>query len=279
MITWFSLLQQGKAAIADTAGTDAVFDAKQLLFSVMHTDATGFLMRQHETPPPEAADKYRLLLDRRQAGEPLQYILGSVMFHGLSFSVGPGVLIPRPETEELTDLAIDALKTKRSPAVFDLCAGSGCIGISIADALPSAEVYLFEKYEGALHYLRLNVPDRLKPRVRILQCDIQLPPPSVPVPDAIVSNPPYIPQNELPLLQKEVRREPETALDGGEDGLIFYKKIASFWLPLLKNGGRAFVECGEGQGDAICRLFSPFGLPLIRKDLYGSDRFVLFEKS
>lgn len=262
-------------ALANAGVPDAAFDAKQLLLFVAGWRETDFLLRRNEPAADETAKRLRLLTERRAAGEPLQYLIGSQPFCGTDFSVGPGVLIPRPETEELAERFAREVRERGLRTVYDLCAGSGCIGVTVALRCPETAVYLFEKSAEALVYLRKNVPARVSSRVRVLAHDIFTDPPAcLPAPDAIVSNPPYIPEGALAALQREVQMEPAMALSGGADGLAFYRRIASFWLGLLPVGGVFALECGEEQAPQIAAMLPPGFQAQMRRDLYGAGRFV-----
>ncbi|MCC8073556.1 MAG: peptide chain release factor N(5)-glutamine methyltransferase [Clostridiales bacterium] len=160
------------------------------------------------------------LLWRVKSGEPLQYVIGKWDFYESEFFVGKGVLIPRPETEELVSLAVEKVKSLSKCVVYDLCAGSGCIGISIAKACPNSTVYLVEKSKDAMEYLLKNC-NGVKNAVPVLD-DIKNISDDLPLADVIISNPPYIPREQTKNLQKEVMYEPVMALDGGDDGLDFY---------------------------------------------------------
>mgnify|MGYP002601609048 FL=1 len=202
-------------------------------------------------------ETYFDLLNRRINGEPLQYILGEWEFMGLPFKVGRGVLIPRPETEILVEFAIDFLKKKNAPVVFDLCSGSGCIAISVAKFCSDATVYAVEKSDIAFEYLEKNISLNGVNNVKAVKGDIfdkELL--SGISPDLILSNPPYIRSNEIEGLQEEVKREPAMALDGGEDGYIFYRSLAKDWIHRIKKSGALACECGEDQTQYICDLFS-----------------------
>lgn len=198
------------------------------------------------------------LIIKRIDGFPLQYLLGEWDFMGYTFKVGEGVLIPRPETEVLVELALEKIKNVASPVVFDLCSGSGCIGISIAKARPDAQVFLFEKYDAAFHFLSSNVLSLEAKNVTPVKLDITSDYSGVGFsqPDIIVSNPPYIRSSEMDGLQREVKKEPATALDGGEDGMSFYRVIAQKWMPVIKKSGSLLVECDPWQTEPIEKLFS-----------------------
>jgi len=217
--------------------------------------------------------KFADMLWQIKSGEPLQYVIGRWDFYESEFHVGRGVLIPRPETEELTELVIDNAKRFCSPVVFDLCSGSGCIGISIAKALPSSTVYCVEKSEEALQYLLKNAESISN--VKVVNSDINYPS-DIKNADIIVSNPPYIKSSDLSVLQSEVQFEPSMALDGGADGLDFYRIIAEKWNSNLKENGMLFLEIGEDQGEAVYEILEKQGFKEIEviKDMYGNNRMV-----
>lgn len=217
------------------------------------------------------------LLWQVKCGEPLQYVLGKWDFYESEFYVGRGVLIPRPETEELTELAIKLAKEKNKPVVIDLCSGSGCIGISIARAVPSSKVYLVEKSKAAFEYLLKNAKGT--ENVNSLNIDI-FALPEIEKADIIVSNPPYIKSDEIELLQTEVQKEPKEALDGGADGLDFYRFIAENYKAYLKDNGCLLFEIGESQGTAVAEILKNNGYKNIeiKKDIYGNARIALCRK-
>lgn len=233
------------------------FDARCLLEFVLNLNPTQYLLNRSEEVDSVCAEKFLSLVERRSNGEPLQYILGKWEFMGLPFYVGEGVLIPRPETEMLVEFALDFLKDKKNPVVIDLCSGSGCIAISVAKHLPNAKVYAVEKSDLAFSYLKKNIWLNCVFNVSAVHGDIfdstLL---SDIKPDLILSNPPYIRSPEIASLQSEVRNEPSMALDGGEDGLVFYREIANGWLDRLGTGGAIAVECAEDQTEDIIRMFS-----------------------
>ena len=233
------------------------FDARCLLEFVLNLNPTQYLLNRSEEVDSVCAEKFLSLVERRSNGEPLQYVLGKWEFMGLPFYVGEGVLIPRPETEMLVEYALDFLKDKKNPVVIDLCSGSGCIAISVAKHLPKAKVYAVEKSDLAFPYLKKNIWLNCVFNVSAVHGDIfdstLL---SDIKPDLILSNPPYIRSPEIASLQSEVRNEPSMALDGGEDGLVFYREIANGWLDRLGTGGAIAVECAEDQTEDIIRMFS-----------------------
>lgn len=218
------------------------------------------------------------IIGRRKSGEPLQYIVGKWDFYGFTFNVGEGVLIPRPETENLVEYVLNEIKNTVNPVVFDLCSGSGCIGLTIAKLRPDSKVYLFEKEDKAYFYLSKNLDKfNLKNAVPV-KCDIfDFCLSDLPEADVTVSNPPYIKSDEIHALQAEVKNEPLSALDGGDDGLVFYKCIASRWISKVKKGGLIACECGDGQSSEIFQLFgNAVSEKKVIFDFNNIDRIVVF---
>ena len=214
------------------------------------------------------------ILNRRLNGEPLQYILGSWEFYSLDFKVGPGVLIPRPETELICDEAISYIKKYGFTSAADLCAGSGCIGIAVAKNT-GISVTSYEKYTDAYDYLckniALNLADTVTPVLAdITKCDVL-----ENTYDIILSNPPYIPDTQRGTLQRELDFEPQSALFT-PDGLEFYRCIRDRWLKSLKSGGALMVEIGVGQCEDVKAIFSGrFKDIRSVKDLSGIDRVII----
>lgn len=249
--------RKGLVRLQNAGIEDAEFDCACLLETASGFDRSFRLAHPQAALEKTAEQSFFRWIDRRISGEPLQYILGKWSFYGRDFFVGEGVLIPRPETEQLVELVSSRIQERGCRVIFDLCAGSGCIGLTLALEHPDCQVYLFEKYAPALSYLRRNQTELQVQNVTICQADIlkELPQNGLQA-DLLVSNPPYIPQSELPALQREVQAEPVTALDGGADGLDFYRVIAEKWMPFVRKNGEIWLECGDGQGKAVADLFS-----------------------
>lgn len=207
-----------------------------------------------------------------KSGEPLQYILGKWDFYDSEFFVGDGVLIPRPETEELVELALHYIVNINSPVIYDLCAGTGCIGRTVAAHTKDSSVFCIEKSEKAFSYLKKNCSsfENMTLICGDINNDFDLPPA-----DIIISNPPYIQSNSISSLQNEVHREPAMALDGGADGLDFYRIINDKWSSKLKSDGVLLLEIGNEQGNVIKSVLTEFNSVEIKKDLYGNDRMVV----
>ena len=237
----------------------------------------GIKLGEYQAHKDDFVNMKRLadFLWRLKTGEPLQYVIGKWDFYESEFFVGEGVLIPRPETEELTELVIDYAKSLEKPVIFDLCSGSGCIGISVAKKLSNAFVYCIEKSEDAYKYLERNAKDVANVKCILGDINNYF---DLPMADIIVSNPPYIKSEDMKSLQKEVKKEPSMALDGGKDGLDFYRIINDKWKKYLKDDGLLFLEIGEDEGESIKGALSAFSNITVKKDLSGNDRMVVADK-
>lgn len=244
-------------------------DAPQLEAQELLRFATGKTKEQlyRDLPlyaPPHAAETFQALLDRRLAGEPVAYLLGEWEFHGLPLDISPDVLIPRDDTEVLAERAIARTRAAgENPRVLDLCAGSGCVGLSIAHDCPQAQVMLADISEPALRVCRQNIRrNGLTGRAVACQADALAKPSAVMWDfDVIASNPPYIPSGDWEGLDVSVRDfEPRLALDGGADGLTFYRGILEHWTTSLRLGGWLLCEVGQGQAPAVEELFARHGL-------------------
>ena len=255
---------------------NASFDASCLVENITGLSRTKIMLCDDDIADEQAELVERAVL-RRISGEPLQYILGEWDFFGRTFEVGEGVLVPRPETELLVELALEKLRNVRYPVVFDLCAGSGCVGLTIAAERPDAHVWLFEKYDEAFHYLKRNIKKLGLTNVQAVQHDITLGYDDIisETPDLIVSNPPYLRTDELGGLSTEVMHEPATALDGGKDGVDFYRIIASRWLPNVNKHGGIIFECDPSQTLEIADMLMPYAMRVkIVTDIFGLQRAV-----
>jgi release factor glutamine methyltransferase len=253
-----SLLNYGKNKLKEANCENSSFDAMCLLEHATGFSKTKIILNDNPELKKEAESVYKKLVFRRAEGEPLQYILGKWEFMGLEFNVGPGVLIPRRETEALVEIAVVEINKRREAVVFDLCAGTGCVGISVASICPNSKVYLVENSDDAVEYLYMNLDERKISNVTVIKGDVfkGFQAFNLPFPDIILSNPPYVPTGELYGLQKEVLFEPIQALDGGADGLDFYRAMNELWLPYLSPEGMMAVECGENQADIMAHLIT-----------------------
>lgn len=228
---------------------------------------------------PELERQVRRLVERHLAGEPVAYLIGEWEFYGLPLDINSDVLIPRPDTEALVEQAVEHLKTLDGGRVLDLCAGSGCIGLAVASQVPDIRVVLGEISEGALKVCRQNIRRTAMSGRVIPICvnTLEKPEKNLGEFQCILSNPPYIPTADIDGLDTSVKDyEPHMALDGGEDGLDFYRAISAQWKDVLAPGGRLYFEVGIGQADAVLRLMRAqgFGDIQIVKDLSGIPRVV-----
>ena len=263
---------------------DAAFDAAALVA----TQAGDGWRWQDPELDETALARLEALTARRVAREPLQYILGRWPFLDFELQVGPGVLCPRADTELLAEEGAKRLAGKSSPAVLDLCAGSGCVGLGVKRLCPAARVTCLEKSPEAFQYLERNAAsalpgfDAARPAVTCVRGDAfeyqrQLAPESL---DLILSNPPYVTDGEMERLAPEVLREPAMALRADHEGLAFYEHIAPAYLPALRPGGWLAVEIGWQQGAAVQAIFRAAGYETVAciPDLEGRDRVVAGQK-
>ena len=277
----FSFLQQNGGQSAD----DARFIAERLLRHLLGWDRARFFAALDEPFPEELWPMLRRLIEEKGKGVPLQYLVGSQEFYGREFRVSPHVLIPRPETECLVEAVLeraDALWQTAGPSVVDVGCGSGAIAITLAKERSSWDVTAIDLSKDALRTARDNAArHKVERRIRFLQGDLLTPlverKERV---DIVVSNPPYIPSRDLETLAVEVREhEPRLALDGGEDGLNLYRRLAAMLKDVVKRPkGIVALEVGAGQSREVASLLHqslPHGKIDVVKDLAGIDRVVV----
>jgi release factor glutamine methyltransferase len=245
-----------------------------------HFADVGMVTLLTERDTVYSGDALEKAVKRRLERYPLQYILGEWSFFGCRMTVSEACLIPRPDTEILVEEAIRTLPA--GARIADLCTGSGCIAVAVLANRPDVQADALELYPDTLQIAVQNARDNgVEDRFTPLQADLLNGGASVlfsraPY-DAILSNPPYIPTSELAALSPEVHSEPQAALDGGEDGLVFYRAILRDYVPLLKPGGRLLLEIGYDQAQALrelCAAWLPRGDVRVLQDLGGRDRVV-----
>ena len=229
--------------------------------------------------PADFGERYTELVVRRTKREPLQHIIGTAPFYGIDLAVGPGVFIPRPETEVLAEWAVQKLIDAPSvPTVVDLGSGTGAIAIAVARARPDATVYAVERSEAARAYLRRNV-DTLAPQVNVVAGDMTDPQLLAGIrADVVVSNPPYVP--ETPQLQQEVYADPHEAVFSGIDGMAAIRGIVPVVKQLLKDGGVVGIEHDDTTSEAVQDELRAGGFTHVRamEDMTGRARFVTASK-
>ena len=280
MATTYNNLYLDLRAELKRAGDDeATQSARELVCSAAGKTREEFVRDGSLYASPEVEKAARKLVQRHLAGEPVAYLIGEWEFYGLPLDISPAVLIPRPDTEVLATKLIDAARGTGSCRILDLCAGSGCIGLAAAANLPNARVLLGELDDEALKICRQNIRrSNLTGRVTSMKLDArEKPTRSLGEFNFLVSNPPYIPSADIDTLDVSVREhEPRLALDGGEEGLDFYRAICEKWRDALAPEGMLFFEVGIGQADQVLRIMrtNGFGDIQIVKDLNNIPRVV-----
>lgn len=268
--------------LTEAGAESPAFDASELISFVLGTPYTPALDKETEMSDKDY-HKLLTLAERRTAGEPLQYIIGRWEFYGYPFKVGKGVLIPRDDTEVALRASFEHLDKTENPKILDLCAGSGTLAVTLKKLYPNAEVTAVEISEDAFFYLRENA-NLNSADINMINGDIfkvygdfedkYF--------DLIISNPPYLTTQELKSMQRELYFEPELALDGGDDGMIFYRGIVPLYTPKLKSGGQLIFELDGIEAEYTRELMKAenYGDIEIFDDLGGIHRAIkgtLFE--
>ncbi len=266
-------LKEGIALLNEVNIETAGLDARMLMCFVLGCDKLYLTVHKDDFITQSDCDKFLELILRRKESEPVSYITGSKEFMSLLFDVDENVLIPRPDTEIVTERVINEIKTP-NPVIIDMCTGSGAIAVSLAKYIKGASVTALDLSEGALKVAKGNA---LKNGVNVKfeKHDVLTAYTKLKA-DAVVSNPPYIPKKDLEGLQKDVIRfEPRMALDGGDDGLVFYREIIKNIGSCLKEGGLLAFEVGCGLAEDVANLMKDsFAHICVEKDLAGIDRAV-----
>lgn len=280
--TYRELYEKGRRILEQAGLPDAALDARFLLEEVCGTNLQTLLVFPEKKVTEEEVNQYRAFIQRRKDREPTAMILGEWDFMGLTFRLNKSTLIPEQDTEVLVETALEELKRRglgEAPLrILDLCTGSGCILLSLLHELRNAGGLGTDLSEEALEAARENaVRLGLQERAAFRQGDLWEPVGDERF-DLIVSNPPYVPTEVIPTLEPEVRcGEPYAALDGGEDGLVFYRRILKEAAGHLKPSGIIIVESGFDEAAQISALMQDQKLRGIRtvKDYGGLDRVVL----
>lgn len=284
--TYGDLYLYCRKALTETEGEQYASElARQVVCFFSGITSANFLMNRNEPVSEEVVCQVEKAVQRLLQQEPLAYVLGEWDFYGLTLRVSPDVLIPRDDTCAVTELAIhQGLFLGEKPRILDLCTGSGCIGLAVASHIPDARVTLADVSQSALKIARQNVNDlKLSSRVSCVEADALNPAPAfLGTFDLIVSNPPYITEEEMKELPESVDvYEPHLALFGGVDGLVFYRSITENYGKCLKPGGFLCFEFGMGQGNAVCEILENNGFTVLERknDFNGRERAVLARKS
>ena len=275
-------LKSAEKELQDNSINDSGYDAFSLLNYVTGISKTDYIFRQSEDIDENDLTRFNELVRRRASHVPLQHITGYQNFFGYDFIVSPDVLIPRQDTEVLVELVLNTAKTYDSVNILDMCTGSGCIAVSIYLELTrqgkKCDITAVDISRPALDIAKRNIT-KLTPNedaIKLIESDMFDNIRNVKY-DIIVSNPPYIPRADIDKLDDEVRiYDPITALDGGDDGLMFYQRLIRQGRDYLKDNGYLFMEMGYNQGDDITHIMKESGFTdiIIHKDLSGLDRVI-----
>ena len=260
---------------------DANLKARILLSYILKKDKEYLIINQDEFVKRESINEYMNKLEEIEEGMPLQYITKSQEFMKLNFYVDENVLIPRPDTEILVEEVIDILNDNESLNILDMCTGSGAIAISIAKYTNNASIYASDISKKALEIAKKNArKNKVEDKIKFIESNLFENIDEIKF-DIIISNPPYIKTNIIHTLSKEVKREPMIALDGGKDGLNFYRKIINEASTFLKNKGYLCLEIGFDQKEAVIDLIdktNEYDKIYSKKDLAGNDRIVIAKR-
>ena len=280
-MTLAELYREGRDRLRHAGCDSPDFDAACLAEKAWGLDRQGVLLHGSRPAEDREARAFLDMIAERAEHRPLQYILGSWPFMDMELSVGEGVLTPREDTEVVVRAAAALLQNRPAPLYgADLCGGTGAVALGLCSLVPGLSLDCVEWLPEAFAFLEENTKRFGEGRVRPVRGDVlkkNTPSALLSRPlDVLISNPPYVRAAEIPVLQEEVQREPHTALDGGGDGLDFYRAIASFWVPHVRPGGVVAVEIGEEQAQDVCGLFCDAGVIqlAVHQDFGGLDRAV-----
>ncbi len=277
-----SAMAEGAATLAGSGVEESRHDAALLLMHVLKRDRAFLIAHPEELLTGDQSEQFRSSISRRAAGEPLQYISGHQEFFKLDFEVTPDVLIPRPETELIVEVGLQVLKHEPEPHVADIGTGSGCIAISLLHELPRARAVATDLSPSALALARRNAErHQVIDRLRLIESDLFSAIGTAEPFHAIVSNPPYVPEKDLAGLQREVRHEPRSALEGGPDGLSIIRRLLNEAPQFLRRGGYFVFEIGFDQSEAIKQGIDKtvWRLVELREDLQGIPRTVVLRRN
>jgi len=252
--------------------------ARLLLQFVLKIKREQIIIYDNQEITMQQENAYMQNLEKLIKGVPLQHITNTQEFMKMNFYVNSNVLIPRPDTEVLVEEVIKLGQNKRNPVILDLCTGSGAIAVSIAKYLPNCTVYASDISKEALDIARINAENNdVADRVKFLKSDLFEKMEGIKF-DIIVSNPPYIRTGVIKTLNAEVQQEPKIALDGGSDGLKFYRQIVEEAYPHLKFESYLCFEIGYDQKEEVMEIIKnakTYSGTYCKKDLYGNDRVIV----
>jgi release factor glutamine methyltransferase len=279
MVTVREALMIGRKTLTEAGTANPALDSELILGHVLAKDRLKLLTDDQENLTQQQVECYDNLLALRCQSVPIAYIIGRKEFYGLNFYIKPGVLIPRPETEFVVEETLNVVRSIKNPVIADLCFGSGAISVAIAVNNSGAKVYASDISDIACEVAKTNIKaHRVEDRVLLFSGDLWTPFETRKIRDfdVVVSNPPYIPTGELCTLPKDIKNEPQIALNGGTDGLEFYRRIVSKAPEFLKPGGRVIFEIGWNQAGDVEIILKKTGFRDIKviKDYAGFDRVI-----
>ena len=281
MKTYNDIYLQARNALRENGIEGYTLEARLLVATAAGKTTQELLRDLSLYTTAEMADRVAALTERRISGEPVAYITGAWEFYGLPMLITPDVLIPRMDTELLVDAAKELLNGRKMDArILDLCCGSGCIACALGHELPAARIVAVDLSAKALEVARKNIAaNGLSSRAICIQADATTSPPmSMGQFDLIISNPPYVRSADMKKLDRSVRDfEPSWALDGGKDGLKFYKAIIKYWKSVLRPGGYLLFEVGEGQAESVKEMLLTGGFRSVSSkfDTLGVERVII----
>ena len=275
------LIEYGINTLKENNIEDASIKAKILVKYLFELDNTSIVINEEKEISEEEKIAYFLKLDELIEGKPIQYITNTQEFYGSGFYVNESVLIPQPDTEILVEETIKIIKENNFKNILDICTGSGCIGISIAKSIQDVNIIMTDISEDALDVTKINANRILGnlSNIRIISSNMfeeieeEV--------DVIVSNPPYIKTEDIKKLPKDVQNEPVLSLDGGEDGLDFYKILIEESHKYLSDNGYLCLEIGYNQRDGVIELLNNNGNYkniYVKKDLSRNDRIIIAQR-
>jgi release factor glutamine methyltransferase len=278
-VTVRSALTWAQRKLSGAAIKSPRLDAEVILSQVMECNRLHLLVEPNKKLTSYQRDLYENMISMRLKNVPVAYITGKKEFYGIELAVGPGVLIPRPETEFLVEKTLEAISPLSKPRVADMCCGSGAVAVAVAVNNSKAQIFASDLSEAAEKYTRINInKHQVAGQVFFMCGDLWQPfeERGIKNLDILVSNPPYIPRRDLNSLPEDVRKEPKIALDGGPDGFGFYDKILQRASEFLKPGGHIIFEIGWNQAKTLKNMLLTAGFCSIEvmKDYAGFDRVV-----
>ena len=274
------VLKEARKKLIENKIEDASVIARVLLQFTLKLNRSDVILRQEQEIPEEKILEYETAITKIIEGIPMQYITKTCEFYGLNFYVNENVLIPQPDTEILVEEVIKIIEENRFNKVIDICSGSGCIGISIAKNVDLAQLTMLDIDRLALKVSKIN-SEKLLPNKKINYIESDMFEELEEEYDIIVSNPPYIETSTIKTLSKQVQNEPISALDGGEDGLEFYKILIDESHKYLSDEGYLCMEIGYNQKEKVIELLEENGNYTniyAKQDLSGNDRIVVAQR-